>query len=47
MLLVQNGVPYQDALRMTATRRFAMIVAAGELKGGKFDWDRMEWDEKA
>ena len=46
VLLVQNGVPYDVAMKMSATRRLAMIVAIGELKGGRWNWNTMAWDEQ-
>ena len=38
-----NGVPFEVSFGLSATQRFAWVVAIGELKGGRFDWARMEW----
>lgn len=46
MRLVRVGVPWDVAWRMSPARRLACIVIAGELDGGEFDWDRLEWKAK-
>jgi len=48
MFLIQQGVPWQavfgDIRRpMSATRRKAFVIAAGELLGGEYDWHGQRW----
>ena len=38
-----NGVPLATAESLSATQRFAWVVAIGTLKGGSFDWEAMGW----
>lgn len=40
---MKNGVPYDEAMSWSWSRRTAWIVALGETDGGEFDWNRMEW----
>ena len=40
-----HGVPYERALSWSDARRFAWYVALGEIKGGRFDWERLAWRE--
>ncbi len=46
MRLLKIGVPWNVAINSSVTRRFAMIVAAGEIEGGTFDWGNMRWEER-
>ena len=43
--LVKHGVPWRDAWAMSPTRRWAVIVAAGEIDGGSYDWNTLRWRE--
>jgi hypothetical protein len=38
-----NGVPLTTAESLSATQRFAWVVAIGTPKGGSFDWDTLSW----
>jgi len=38
-----NGVPLGVAESLSATQRFAWVVAVGTLKGGSFDWEALSW----
>jgi len=38
-----NGVPHDVAFGLSATQRFAWVVAIGTLKGGSFDWNALAW----
>ena len=40
-----NGVPFDVAFGLSATQRFAWVVAMGSLKGGTFDWTSLRWKE--
>ena len=44
-MFLSNGVPYQEALKLSPIRRLAYVVALGEIRGNKFDWDNMRWKE--
>ena len=44
--LLSLGVPWDVALGMSPARRLAIMVIAGERKGGKFNWKRMKWEER-
>ena len=46
MRLVMYGVPWAEAWKMSDARRIGLIVAAGEILGGEFDWSAMGWREK-
>lgn len=41
-----NGVPLDVAFSLSATQRFAWVVAIGSLKGGTFDWAAMCWKDR-
>lgn len=43
LYLVRQGIPYDVVSGMTEEHRLAHLVAFGELDGGSFDWDKMEW----
>jgi hypothetical protein len=45
MRLVKLGVPWSEAWAMSPARRWALIVAAGEMDGGRFDWTKRRWIE--
>lgn len=45
LYLVHKGIPYQQAMALDASERLACIVIFGELDGGSWNWDRMEWRE--
>ena len=44
--IVRQGVPWNEAWALSRARRWAIIVALGEMDGGSFDWDAMRWREK-
>ena len=50
--LMQQGVPYEAVFgpvtKLSPSRRYAFVVATGELKGGEFDWDARppRWKKK-
>lgn len=46
MYLLDGGVPWEVATRITPTRRLAMVVARGELRGGTYDWATLRWVKK-
>jgi hypothetical protein len=46
--LMANGVPYEAIYGtprrpMSATRRYAFVIAMGENKGGEWDWNTGKW----
>lgn len=41
-----NGVPLETAAGLSATQRFAWVVAIGTLKGGSFDWNTLGWRDR-
>jgi hypothetical protein len=45
LYLAMHGVPFELASSLSATQRFAWVVAVGFLKGRAFDWDRLSWRE--
>ena len=45
--LVQNGFPFEVAFSLEDRYRQAFAIIAGELKGGKFNWQNMEWEGDA
>jgi hypothetical protein len=46
LILAGGGVPWDVALKWSPVRRFAAVIALGELKGGTFNWDRLEWERE-
>lgn len=46
MALCGGVVPFEIAEKMPPWQLLGFNVIAGELKGGKFDWDRMEWSRR-
>lgn len=45
MALLDGGVPYDVVMEMSDARRLAFVVAMGENKGGRFNWDDMRWEQ--
>ena len=45
LALVKNGIPYDKAMKLSPARRLAFCIIFGELDGGKWNWDRMGWDD--
>jgi hypothetical protein len=45
LYLAMHGVPFETAASLSATQRFAWVVAVGQLKGRAFDWDSLSWRE--
>jgi hypothetical protein len=45
MMLVESGLPFDVALGLEDHERIGLIVMLGEIKGGTFDWDRMNWKD--
>ena len=41
--LLRHGVPFDVAFALPPDERLAWVVAANELEGRRWDWDRMEW----
>ena len=46
--LMSKGVPWQAVLGpvrrpLTATQRYAFVIAFGELAGGEWDWNTGKW----
>lgn len=46
LFLLSKGVPFDVAFSLDATMRLAWCVVLGELDGGTFDWNRLEWDKR-
>jgi hypothetical protein len=48
--LVKNGVPFDVAFALAEGGMDAELIAyqvvLGELDGGVFRWDRMEWEDR-
>lgn len=40
-----RGVPFDVAFSLDAEFRTGFSIIAGELEGGKFDYDRWEWEK--
>ncbi len=45
MRLLQIGVPWSEVWTMSRARKWAFIVAAGEIEGGSYDWNTQRWRE--
>jgi hypothetical protein len=45
LYLAMHGVPFETAASLSATQRFAWVVAVGQLKGRAFDWESLSWRE--
>lgn len=43
---MKNGVPYDVAFSLPPALRLAYAIAFGQFEGGKFDWGRMQWEER-
>lgn len=41
--MVKNGVPFDLAFSLGETERAAFCIIFGEIDGGKFDWQQMEF----
>lgn len=44
--LVTAGVPWDVAFSLPEEKLIAFTIIAGELNGGRFDWDGMRWREQ-
>jgi hypothetical protein len=42
--LVKNGVPWDVAHSLEAEPRLAYVIYFGQLEGGVWDWDAMDWE---
>ena len=45
MWLVKCGIPFDVAFDLDYEMRQALSIIAGELEGGKFNWDLMAFEE--
>ncbi len=45
MVLVKSGVPWDVAINLSPAELLAYCVIAGELDGGKFNWNGMTWEK--
>jgi hypothetical protein len=45
MILLGAGVPWTVAWSLEDYERLAFLVIAGELNGGEFSWDFMDWKD--
>jgi hypothetical protein len=45
MGLVHFGIPLDVALSLEDYEQIALLVITGELEGGTFNWDSMEWEK--
>jgi hypothetical protein len=45
MLLADGRVPYEVAMNFTEAERMAHLIIKGQHKGGRWDWDEMDWSE--
>jgi hypothetical protein len=43
---VKSGVPYDSAMAMEEAELLAHAVAFGEIEGGTWCWDRLQWERK-
>lgn len=43
--MIKNGIPYDLACAMEDEELVAWEIAFGELDGGRFNWNRMEFEE--
>jgi hypothetical protein len=43
LYLAMHGVPFDLAAGLSSTQRVAWVVAMGELRGGRFDWEALAW----
>lgn len=41
------GVPFDVAMAMEYHERLACIIIDGEIEGGTFNWDSMEWEKQS
>jgi hypothetical protein len=39
------GFPLDVAMELEYYERLALIIIDGELEGGTFNWDNMEWEK--
>ncbi|MBB5508158.1 hypothetical protein [Paraburkholderia atlantica] len=56
-MLLKNGAPFHvafdidrsdvDSFRMDHVERRAMCIVMGQLEGGKFNWNSMEFEDAA
>ncbi len=44
-MLASRGVPWDVAIRLTPAELLGYCVAVGQLEGGKFNWQSMQWEQ--
>lgn len=45
--LIKHGVPWDVAMAMKRSSRWAFLVMFGELNGDQFNWEAMAWRESS
>jgi hypothetical protein len=45
MSLTGGKIPFDVAMSLEDYERIALIVIAGEIEGGTFNWDNMQWEK--
>jgi hypothetical protein len=43
MVLLAAGVPWSVVWKLEDHERLAFLVIAGEINGGEFSWEHMDW----
>lgn len=46
-MLAARGVPWDVATQLRPAELLGYCVACGELDGGKFNWQALEWEKPA
>lgn len=44
--LVMRGMPWAEAFETSDTTALGLAVAMGELNGGTWEWDTMDWRKR-
>lgn len=43
-MLAKSGVPWEVAINLSNSELMGYVVAAGEIDGGKFNWNSLSWN---
>lgn len=44
--LVMHGFPYREVVSWAPDHRDAFLIICGQLDGGEWDWDLMQWKSR-
>lgn len=45
LYLIKNGIPFDVAFSLPEVELTAYAIILGRIDGGKWNWDRMTWDD--